>query len=232
MRIQSVARLQQCSKIFGYGENAIVALRPTDLEVFSGELLLILGPSGSGKTTLLSLLGCVLYPTSGRVCIGSVCTQDLNQKELAGIRLRKIGFVFQNFNLIAPLTALENVLFPLRLLNLPSGQQRERAKAIIDSLGMTTRQSSYPRQLSGGEQQRIAIARALVTQPDIVLCDEPTASLDARSAAIVMQELRELTKQERAVIVVTHDQRLTAYADRILNISNGGISDSPNITAL
>jgi putative ABC transport system ATP-binding protein len=221
----SIARLQKCSRVFGSGENAITALQETDLEIFESELLLILGPSGSGKTTLLSLLGCVLYPTSGIVCIDSICTKELNQKQLADVRLHKIGFVFQNYNLIAPLTALENVMFPLRLLKLSRAACRERAESIIDALGMSKRKNSLPRQLSGGEQQRIAIARALVTQPAIVLCDEPTASLDVRSAEVVMKELRNLTKQKHAVIVVTHDNRLISYADKIKHIEDGFVTD-------
>jgi putative ABC transport system ATP-binding protein len=149
----------------------------------------------------------------------------LNQKQLADVRLHKIGFVFQNYNLIAPLTALENVMFPLRLLKLSRAACRERAESIIDALGMSKRKNSLPRQLSGGEQQRIAIARALVTQPAIVLCDEPTASLDVRSAEVVMKELRNLTKQKHAVIVVTHDNRLISYADKIKHIEDGFVTD-------
>jgi putative ABC transport system ATP-binding protein len=222
---RSVAQLQRCSRIFGSGEYAITALHETDLDIYESEFLLLLGPSGSGKTTLLSLLGCVLYPTSGSVCIDSICTKDLNQKQLSNVRLHKIGFVFQNYNLIAPLTAIENVMFPLSLLKLSRNTCRERAEKIIDSLGMSKRKNSLPRQLSGGEQQRIAIARALVTQPAIVLCDEPTASLDVRSAGIVMTELRNLTKHKQAVIVVTHDNRLISYADRVKHIENGIVSD-------
>jgi putative ABC transport system ATP-binding protein len=220
-----VAQLQKCSRIFGSGENTITALHETDLDIYESEFLLLLGPSGSGKTTLLSLLGCVLYPTSGSVCIDSICTKDLNQKQLSDVRLHKIGFVFQNYNLIAPLTAIENVMFPLRLLKLSRTVCLERAEAIINSLGMAKRKNSLPRQLSGGEQQRIAIARALVTQPAIVLCDEPTASLDVRSAEVVMNELRNLTKHKQAVIVVTHDNRLISYADRIKHIENGIVTD-------
>jgi putative ABC transport system ATP-binding protein len=148
----------------------------------------------------------------------------LGERELASLRLHKIGFVFQNFNLIAPLSAQENVAFPLRLLGLPESERRDRARAVIDSLGMSGRRAFYPRQLSGGEQQRIAIARALVTGPALVLCDEPTASLDSGSARVVMDELRGLTKKGQSVVVVTHDQRLTAFADRVLHIVNGSLA--------
>jgi putative ABC transport system ATP-binding protein len=222
---RTVAQLRKCSRVFGSGENAITALNDTDLDIYESEFLLLLGPSGSGKTTLLSLLGCVLYPTSGSVCIDSICTKDLDQKQLSDVRLHKIGFVFQNYNLIAPLTAIENVMFPLRLLKFSRTECFEQAETIINSLGMGKRKNSLARQLSGGEQQRIAIARALVTHPAIVLCDEPTASLDVRSAEIVMKELRNLTKQKQAVIVVTHDNRLISYADRVKHIENGIVTD-------
>jgi putative ABC transport system ATP-binding protein len=184
-------------------------------------VLLIIGPSGSGKTTLLSLLGCVIYPTNGSVTINGVNTNGLNAKEMAQIRLKNIGFVFQSFNLIAPFTAEENVMYPLQLLGVSNADARKRALAALEKVGMSDRKKNLPRQLSGGQQQRVAIARALVTNPPILLCDEPTASLDGQSVSIVMNELVELSRQDRAVVIVTHDYRLREYASKIIEVENG-----------
>jgi putative ABC transport system ATP-binding protein len=216
-----IASLEKATKVYQSGDTEIVALQPTDLEIKAGELILIIGPSGSGKTTLLSLLGCVIYPTAGRVNINGTYTSDLNENELARLRLQEIGFVFQSINLIAPLTGLENVMLPLQLSKTAKAETRERAEAALAAVNMADRQQFLPKELSGGQQQRVAIARALVTNPELILCDEPTAALDAASAEVIMQELRQLARQNKAVAVVTHDKRLEAYADRILKVENG-----------
>ncbi|MCS6809374.1 MAG: ABC transporter ATP-binding protein [Bacteroidota bacterium] len=216
-----IARAEGASKVYTAGDTTITALHPTHLDVRTGELLLILGPSGSGKTTLLSLLGCVIYPSSGKILINGTDTSTLNAKQMAALRLHTIGFVFQNFNLIAPLTAEQNVMLPLRLQGVHDKEARERAHNVLLRVGMIHRAKSLPRMLSGGEQQRIAIARALVTEPKLMLCDEPTASLDAASVAIVMEELRGIANSGRAIAVVTHDMRLRPYADRIIEVENG-----------
>ena len=187
-----VAELIGASKIFKTGGQEIVALQKTDLLLNRNELLLIVGPSGSGKTTLLSLLGCVLYPTEGCVCIQGVNTKDLNDRQLAKLRRSLIGFVFQNFNLISPLNSEENIMLPLLLNKLPRDAVREKVRRAQDLVGLAHRRKSLPKQLSGGEQQRVAIARALVSDPAIILCDEPTAALDAGSLETVMEELRHL----------------------------------------
>jgi putative ABC transport system ATP-binding protein len=223
MQAPVVAQLRGAAKTFRSGSIDIVALKETDLDVRAGELLLIIGPSGSGKTTLLSLLGCVLYPTSGCVCVKGVNTKLLNEKELADLRLNEIGFVFQNFNLVAPLTSEENVMAPLLLQRLGREEVRERADEAIGLVGLRERRRSLPKQLSGGEQQRIAIARALVSNPSIVLCDEPTASLDSGSIEVVLKELRSLADAGKAVAIVTHDPRLEGFADRTVYLENGGI---------
>ena len=219
----TVAELIGASKIFKTGSTEIVALDTTNLKLNRGELLLIIGPSGSGKTTLLSLIGCVLYPTQGYVCIKGVDTKDLNERQLAHLRRTQIGFVFQNFNLIAPLTAEENIRTPLILNKVSKNLLREKTERALDLVGLTDRRKSLPKQLSGGEQQRVAIARALVGDPAIVLCDEPTAALDADSMDIVLQELRGLSDAGKAVAVVTHDPRLESYADRIIHMEHGRI---------
>jgi len=218
-----VAELIGASKIFKTGGQEIVALQKTDLLLKKNQLLLIVGPSGSGKTTLLSLLGCVLYPTEGCVCIQGTNTKDLNERELARLRRSLIGFVFQNFNLISPLNSEENIMLPLLLNQLPRDAARERARRAQELVGLVERRKSFPKQLSGGEQQRVAIARALVSEPAVILCDEPTAALDAGSLEIVMEELRHLADRGKSVAVVTHDPRLSKYADRIIHMENGKV---------
>lgn len=218
-----IASLEKASKVYQSGDTEIVALQPTDLEIKAGELILIIGPSGSGKTTLLSLLGCVIYPTEGRVNINGTYTSTLNENELAKLRLQEIGFVFQSINLISPLTSLENVLLPLQLARIKPQEAKARAEAALAAVNMTDRQHFFPKELSGGQQQRVAIARALVANPELILCDEPTASLDAVSAEVIMQELQQLARQDKAVAVVTHDKRLEPYADRILKVENGTV---------
>lgn len=218
---EAIAHVRGASKVYTTGDTEIVALQPTTMEVRKGELLLIIGPSGSGKTTLLSLLGCVIYPTEGVVNINGTDTTNLNAKQMADVRLKNIGFVFQSFNLVAPITAEENVMMPLRLQGIPEKEARARAHAVIERVGMSDRRKQLPRQLSGGQQQRIAIARALVSEPKLMLCDEPTAALDVKSVAIVMQELREIADSGRALAVVTHDMRLREYAHRIIEVENG-----------
>jgi putative ABC transport system ATP-binding protein len=218
-----VAELIGASKVFKTGGQEIVALQRTDLLLKRNQLLLIIGPSGSGKTTLLSLLGCVLYPTEGCVCIQGVNTKDLNDRELAKLRRTLIGFVFQNFNLISPLNSEENIMVPLLLNKLPKDTVREKARRAQDLVGLTQRRRSLPKQLSGGEQQRVAIARALVADPAIILCDEPTAALDSGSLETVMEELRRLADRGKSVAVVTHDPRLEKYADKIIYMENGNV---------
>jgi putative ABC transport system ATP-binding protein len=222
-----VARLLNAGKEYKTGDTLITALKPSTVELRSGELTLIIGPSGSGKTTLLSLFGCVIYPSFGEVMINEVNVTKLAEKELAKIRLQKIGFVFQKFNLIAPLTALENVMMPLQLQGIPNIEAKKRATDALVKVGMGDRLKNLSNDLSGGQQQRVAIARALVTNPEIMLCDEPTASLDIKSVAVVMDELKTLAKQGKAVAVVTHDTRLRPFADRIIYVLDGGVTDTP-----
>jgi putative ABC transport system ATP-binding protein len=220
-----IAELIGASKKFKSGNIEIIALRKTDLKLRKGELLLIIGPSGSGKTTLISLLGCVLYPSEGCVCINGADTKDFNDRELAKLRREEIGFVFQNFNLIAPLNSEENIMTPLVLNKLPKETIKQKVQKAIEWVGLGDRRRSLPKQLSGGEQQRVAIARALVSEPSIILCDEPTASLDSHSIDVILQQLRSLADAGKAVAVVTHDPRLEKYADRIIHMENGKIVD-------
>ena len=219
-----IAEVIQASKEFISGDSVIVALKPSSMELSTGKVTLIIGPSGSGKTTLLSLIGCVIYPTSGEVIIDGIRTSGLSARKMAGIRLNKIGFIFQQFNLLAPLTAEQNVMLPLTLQGIPDAEAKGRVRKVLEQVNMSHRAKSLPKMMSGGEQQRIAIARALVTDAPVMLCDEPTASLDTQSAHIVMEELKNQAACGKAVAIVTHDMRLKPYADEIVYVENGQIS--------
>jgi len=228
VNMEIAASLRGASKEYKAGEFVITALQPTTFDFMKKELTLIIGPSGSGKTTLLSLTGCVIFPTSGEVYIDNLLVNNLSEKELARVRLKNIGFVFKNFNLLAPLNVLENVMHPLRLSGISKKEAKLKAEEALKKVNMESRVKSLPKNLSGGEQQRVAIARALVTEPTIMLCDEPTASLDIRSVGIVMEELKMLSDSGKSVIVVTHDLRLKPFADRIIYVNNGIASDKPS----
>ncbi|EMS33660.1 ABC transporter, ATP-binding protein [Mariniradius saccharolyticus AK6] len=226
--MEVVASLTNASKQYKTGDTVITALQPTTCEFRKDELTLIIGPSGSGKTTLLSLLGCVIFPTTGEVTICNQKINDLGQNELAEVRLRNIGFVFQSFNLLAPLNGLENVMQPLLLQRVNKKEARQRAEDALQKVNMLDRMYNLPKMLSGGQQQRVAIARALVTNPSLMLCDEPTAALDIKSVAIVMEELKMLSTTGKSVAVVTHDLRLKPFADRIIYVNNGVASEQPS----
>jgi len=221
-----IVQIKGATKTYQSGDTLITALHPTHTYFNTGELTLIMGPSGSGKTTLLSLVGCIIYPTAGKVILGGKVINELNENELAKIRLNKIGFVFQQFNLIEPLTALENVMQPLLLQGYSHSKAKESALKALEKVNLLDRINNLPKKLSGGQKQRVAIARALVTNPDIILCDEPTASLDAKSAVVIMQELKGLAHQNKAVLIVTHDLRLRKFADRIIYVEEGIVSNT------
>ncbi|NBA77675.1 ATP-binding cassette domain-containing protein [Emticicia sp. ODNR4P] len=220
-----VASVSNASKQYKTGDTVITALQPSSCEFRKNELTLIIGPSGSGKTTLLSLLGCVIFPSTGEVTICDQVINGLSQNQLAKVRLQNIGFVFQSFNLLAPLNALENVMQPLLLLGISRKEARQRAIDALRKVSMEDRMYNLPKMLSGGQQQRVAIARALVTNPPLMLCDEPTAALDTKSVSVVMDELKMLSTTGKSVAVVTHDLRLKKFADRIIYVNNGMISD-------
>jgi putative ABC transport system ATP-binding protein len=216
-----IAKLTNASKIYNTPAGKVTALDKTTLEINEGELLLIIGPSGSGKTTLLSLVGCLIDPTEGKLEIDGRDIENLSSKEMAAIRLKTIGFVFQDFNLIMPFTAEGNVSFPLQMQGIPNNEIKRRTKEALEKIDMFEHAKKLPKQLSGGQQQRIAVARALVTNPKLMLCDEPTAALDKDSLRIVMEELKMLAHSGKAVVVVTHDRRLIDYADRVIEVKNG-----------
>lgn len=212
------------SKSYGRGAAATPVLRDISFDVAPGEWVFLVGPSGSGKTTLLSILGCVLSPDQGRVEILGRDVRKLSPPAAVELRLRNIGFIFQRFHLIRGLTAIENVCVPLTLQKVSDAAARRRAAELLDAVGLADHRNHNVRKLSVGQCQRVALARALVTNPDLILADEPTASLDGVHGHAAMQLLRELTAKSGAtVIVVTHDPRIQAFADRVLTLENGQI---------
>ena len=221
----TVLEAEGLKRSFGSGEAAVKAVRGIDLRLSAGERLLIMGPSGSGKTTLVSMLGGLLTPSAGRVLLDGEDLYAHDEKTRAHLRLRNLGFVFQSFNLLSALTAQENVEVPLRLAGDSVGQARSRAEELLDELGLKERSGHRPRDLSGGEKQRVAIARALANDPQILLADEPTANLDSQAGRAVAEVLRGLAEQGKAVIIVSHDQRLEGIASRVVSIEDGELSE-------
>ena len=212
-------------KEFPLGETSIRVLHGISAEVRSGELTYLVGESGSGKTTLISIIAGILYPTAGSVEVFGTDIYGLSDNDLVRFRLRTIGFIFQQYNLLPTLTAAENAAVPLIAAGMKRGEAVDRGRALLDKLNVGNQADKLPRQLSGGQQQRVAIARALVHEPRLVVCDAPTAALDARSGRRVMDLLREVAlATERAVIVVTHDNRIFDLADRILAMEDGRIT--------
>lgn len=223
---EEIVRLENVEKIYQTGDTSITALAKSSLSFESNKLTLIMGPSGSGKTTLLSIIGCIIYPSSGKVFYKDKEVTRLSENKLADLRLHDIGFVFQQFNLLEPLTALENVMQPLLLQGVDKKEAKEKAITALEAVGLADRLYNLPKKLSGGQKQRVSIARALVTNPTMILCDEPTASLDAKSAAIIMEELKDLAQEGKAVIIVTHDLRLRKFADHVIYVEEGNVSNS------
>jgi putative ABC transport system ATP-binding protein len=217
-----VIRARRLTKEYIRDEFHIVALKDVDLDVRRGEYLALMGPSGSGKSTLLHLVAAMDRPTSGEIEVLGSNLAAMADREMARWRNRHIGFVFQSFNLIPVLTALENVELPLKLTHLKKGERVQHAATALKLVGLGDRMGHYPRQLSGGQEQRVAIARAIVTDPDILLCDEPTGNLDARSANEVLELLRRLNQEfGKTVVMVTHDPHAAHFATHIRHIDKG-----------
>jgi putative ABC transport system ATP-binding protein len=220
-----LVELQDAGRSFGSGHTEVVALQPTNLSVAAGELLAVMGPSGSGKTTLLSLVGGLDRPTRGRVIVAGQDVGALDPRALAVLRRRTVGYVFQDLNLLAGLTARENVSLPLELDGRPPAEARVEANAVLASVGLAELGDRFPDDLSGGEQQRVAIARALVGGRQIVLADEPTGALDSITGESVMRLLRQHCDQGGTGILVTHDAAHAAWADRVVFLRDGRIVD-------
>ncbi len=216
--------LRGISKVYEMGDTEVKALDNVSLLIEKGEFVAIVGPSGSGKSTVMNIIGCLDTPTSGSYQLDGIEVADHTADELATIRNRKIGFIFQGFNLLPKLTAIENVELPMVYMGLPASERRERAKAALANVGLGERMTHRPTELSGGQQQRVAIARALATQPPVILADEPTGNLDSRSGKEVLGILKELHAKGSTVVLITHDNGVAAQAYRRVYISDGHIA--------
>jgi putative ABC transport system ATP-binding protein len=220
--------VKNLSKIYQMGDVQVRALDNVSLTVDEGEMAAIMGPSGSGKSTLMNILGCLDQPTSGTYCISGREVSKMNEREQAILRNREIGFVFQSFNLLPKLTAVQNVELPLVYANVPSHERRERAIAALERIGLAERMHHKPKELSGGQQQRVAIARAIVNRPRFILADEPTGNLDSKASAEIMGVFQELNRRGITIILVTHEEDVALYTRRIIKFFDGKIvSDEP-----
>ncbi|GAB7027910.1 ABC transporter ATP-binding protein [Geotalea toluenoxydans] len=227
--MNDVVKVSNVTKVYSVGEQRVEALKGVSLTVAQGEFVAIMGASGSGKSTCMNILGCLDVPTSGEYLLDGISVGKLSGNDLAEIRNRKLGFVFQGFNLLSRTTALENVELPLVYAKCPAAARRERALAALDQVGLAERSNHFSNQMSGGQQQRVAIARALVTDPAIILADEPTGNLDSRTSEEIMGLFQELNRQGITIIMVTHEPDIAAHAKRQLTFRDGLIiDDRPN----
>lgn len=229
---KAVICVQNLSKTYGEGESAVMAIKEATFEIFSGETVALLGPSGSGKTTLITMIGCITEPTSGKLTLDGDLMYDEMWKidDTRRIRREKIGFIFQAHNLIPFLNVLENVTIVPQMNKVKSDEANQTAKELLEYLGVGDKLLKMPSQLSGGQSQRVAIARSLANNPKIILADEPTAALDGERALSVMQLLRKLAhEQEVAIVVVTHDERMLPLFDRILRVEDGVVREEKSL---
>lgn len=226
---EPIIDIRNITRLYQMGEETIYALRGVSIKIFQNEYVAIMGPSGSGKSTLMNMLGCLDTPSNGEYYFEEDNVSQMSDKELADIRNRKIGFVFQTFNLLARNSALQNVELPLVYAGVRKNDRIERAEDALISVGLEDRMSHKPNELSGGQRQRVAIARALVTKPSIILADEPTGNLDSKTGDEIMKLFSNLWKQGNTVILVTHEEDIARYAARIVRMRDGKIeSDLPN----
>ncbi|ASL65944.1 ABC transporter ATP-binding protein [Bacillus tropicus] len=218
----SLLKLDKVSKVYGEGNTEVTALHPISLDVKAGEFIGIVGPSGSGKSTLLSIAGALLSPSKGDIYIRDQNITQLSEKEMTDIRLKKIGFIFQFANLVPYLNVKEQLLYIAKLKKESKQESEKRADHLLAAFGLGERKNHYPNQLSGGEKQRVAIARAFMNNPDLILADEPTASLDSKRAREVVEMMkREVKESQKAAIMITHDERMLDVCDRILTLRDG-----------
>ena len=225
MSEKRLLEMADINKFYPMGEEQSHVLKDVCLSINEGEYLSVLGPSGSGKSTLMNIIGCLDTASSGRYTLHDREIEDLSEAELAAIRSREIGFVFQNSQLLPRLTALKNVEMPLIYAGVSPGERRRRARAMLERVGLSDRMGHYPNQLSGGQQQRVAIARALVGNPSLLLADEPTGALDQKTGRQVMALFRELNEEGRTIIMITHDINIAAFARRTVHIIDGVLTE-------
>ena len=223
--MDEILRMENISKSYSMGDEDIEVLHGVDLRVKKGEFLSILGPSGSGKSTLMNIIGCLDVPSSGKYTLAGNDTGKLDETELSKVRNREIGFIFQSFQLLPRMTALQNVELPLIYSRIPLSERKRRAKAVLIKVGLGDKLTSLPNQLSGGQQQRVAIARALVTEPSILLADEPTGALDQKTGTQVMELFEELNSEGSTIVMITHDVHIARHAKRVVNILDGYLSE-------
>ena len=220
--------LDNVSRNYETGSTVVRALRGLSLEIEDGEFVAVVGPSGSGKSTLMNVIGALDVPDEGKVSLDGIELRDQSESELADVRGKKVGFVFQTFNIIPTLTALENVELPMIFQKTTRKEREELAKDLLKQVGLEERASHYPSELSGGERQRVAIARALVNDPEIILADEPTGNLDSKTGAQIMEMLKKLNEEQGVtIILVTHNPRDAGYANRRVHMIDGQIKDKP-----
>ncbi len=226
MAAETIVTIRQLSKVYQQGEIDVIALNNISLDIQAGEFLTLMGPSGSGKSTLLHIVAGIDRPTSGECLVQGIDVTQLNESELADWRNQNVGFVFQTFNLIPVLTAFENVELPLLLTRLNGRERRRQVNTALELVGLEDRGHHLPKQLSGGQEQRVAIARALVTDPSIVVADEPTGNLDSHSAQEVLQILQSLSRTVgKTVIMVTHDPKAAAFGSRSIHLEKGELTN-------
>jgi putative ABC transport system ATP-binding protein len=221
-----VIELERVTKVYRTSAIAVAALRGVSMSITQGEYVAIIGPSGSGKSTLMHILGCLDTPTSGRYSLAGENVGGMSEASLAEVRNRRIGFVFQQFNLLASMTAWQNVELPLVYAGVPRTERKERALRALDRVGLSRRVNHRPGELSGGQQQRVAVARALVTEPDLILADEPTGNLDSVSAADVLGLMDELHGAGSTLVLITHDVEVASAANRVVGIRDGLLTEN------
>ena len=227
-----IIKIKKIVKDFSMGSEKVKVLKGIDLEILEGEYVALMGPSGSGKSTLMNILGCLDTPTSGSYYLADQFVGKMRDNQLADIRNKEIGFVFQTFNLMPRTTALDNVALPLVYAGLSKSKRAEKAKKVLDQVGLSDRMDHRPNQLSGGQRQRVAVARALVNNPSIILADEPTGNLDSKTSSEIMELFNQIHAQGNTVILVTHEEEIAAYAHRVIRLKDGQIASDIQTTEI
>lgn len=223
--VKTVIQLENVTKIYKMGRIDVHALREVNLSILDGDFIAVMGPSGSGKSTMLHIIGCLDAPTSGRVLLDGTDTSKLSSFQLARLRGRRIGFVFQFFNLYPTLNALENVELPMMILDVGAEERRDKAEKLLRAVGLGGRMEHFPSQLSGGERQRVAIARALANDPAVILADEPTGNLDSKSGEELLEIFKRLNGGGRTVVIITHEENIAKSAEKIVKMKDGLVEE-------